>query len=211
MDLILSGERVMFAPDAVVWAEMPNSLADAHTQNVRWERGRVEMARRYVPRLLREALAARKRPVRGQSFLLFDAAMEHIIPPFSILVGTNGLALLAAVLLPSGKGRGSRSRLKAAGVALGTAALAGQLIYLFAGLHLARAPRSVYRALVYAPWFMVWKGWLYLRVLLGRDRDGWIRTTRNLENPAEPEGAETVRPRPEPVYATPGARITGYD
>jgi cellulose synthase/poly-beta-1,6-N-acetylglucosamine synthase-like glycosyltransferase len=211
MDLILSGERVMFAPDAVVWAEMPNSLADAHTQNVRWERGRVEMARRYVPRLLREALAARKRPVRGQSFLLFDAAMEHIIPPFSILVGTNGLALLAAVLLPSGKGRASRSRLKGAGVALGTAALAGQLIYLFAGLHLARAPRSVYRALVYAPWFMVWKGWLYLRVLLGRDRDGWIRTTRNLETPAESEGAEKVRPLPEPVYATPGARITGFD
>jgi 1,2-diacylglycerol 3-beta-glucosyltransferase len=208
MDLILSGERVMFAPDAVVWAEMPNTLADAHTQNVRWERGRVEMARRYVPRLLREALAARKRPIQGRPFLLFDAAMEHLIPPFSILTMANSLALLAAVLLPAGKSPAVRSRLKAANVGLGTTALAGQVVYLLAGLHLARAPRSAYRALVYAPWFVLWKGWLYLRVLLGRDRDGWIRTTRNLDSAAAPKAAHKVAPRFEPAPSDRGTQIT---
>jgi 1,2-diacylglycerol 3-beta-glucosyltransferase len=210
MDLLLNGERVMFAPDAVAWAEMPHSLADAHTQNVRWERGRLEMARRYVPRLLREAHAARKRPLEGQPFLLFDAAMEHIIPPFSILAGLNSLALIAAVLLPSGKNKAGAvdsrrrrpfSKLKLLNIALGVAAATGQVLYIFAGLHLARAPRRVYRALLYAPWFVLWKGWLYLRVLLGRDRDGWIRTKRN-DQPVEAlAGAEIVTEHHAPFNA----------
>ena len=37
MALVLDGERVMFAPDAVVEAEMPQSLAGSQTQNTRWE------------------------------------------------------------------------------------------------------------------------------------------------------------------------------
>lgn len=217
MDLILAGQRVMFAPDAVVWAEMPGSLADAHTQNVRWERGRVEMARRYVPRLLRAAWAARKSPVERQSFLLFDAAMENIIPPFSILAAANGLALLAAVLLPPGKRGGACGtkakrrpfgKLKLLNVMLAVATGGGQAIYLLAGLHLARAPRSVYRALVYAPWFVLWKGWLYLRVLLGYDRGGWVRTARNRHATAAPPGKEILperqpRRRPRPALTAP--------
>jgi 1,2-diacylglycerol 3-beta-glucosyltransferase len=201
MDLILNGERVLFAPDAVAWAEMPHSLADAHTQNVRWERGRLEMARRYVPRLLREAIATRKGRVEGQSFPLFDAAMEHVIPPFSILAGLNTLSLIAAVMLPSGKNKAAAlnsrrrpfSKLKLLNIALGVAAATGQVLYLFAGLHLARAPRRAYRALLYAPWFVLWKGWLYLRVLLGRDRDGWIRTKRN-DQPADALAGEEIVP-----------------
>jgi 1,2-diacylglycerol 3-beta-glucosyltransferase len=212
MDLILNGERVMFAPDAVVWAEMPHTLADAHTQNVRWERGRLEMARRYVPRLLGAARAARHSSVPGKSFLLFDAAMEHVIPPFSILAAVNGLALTAAVLLPAGKKQGGSimqgerrpsSKLKAISVILGVAALTGQVVYIFAGLHLARAPRTVYRALLYAPWFVLWKGWLYLRVLLGRDRDGWIRTTRNLDSAAESQQLKKTPGRPAPGQLDP--------
>ncbi len=161
MLLILGGERVTFAPDAVVWAEMPGSLAAAQSQNARWERGRLEAVRAHVPRLL--AAAARRR-----SFLLFDAAMEQIIPPFAILAAASLACLAAAAALGS-----------PVGVGLGLAILAGQAAYTLAGLALARAPRRVYAALLYAPAFILWKVALYARLLLGIKPKSWVRTARN--------------------------------
>jgi cellulose synthase/poly-beta-1,6-N-acetylglucosamine synthase-like glycosyltransferase len=161
MGLVLAGERVTFAPDAVAWAEMPDTLASSRSQNVRWERGRQQMLRQYAPRLLREA-------ARRRSFVLFDAAVEQIIPPFSVLVGLCGACLLAGLLLGS-----------AAGAAWGAALLLGQAVYTLTGLALAGAPRKVYAALAYAPALVLWKMWLYARVTLGLDRQGWTRTARN--------------------------------
>ncbi len=160
MALILGGERVFFAPDAVIWAEMPGTLAAADTQNARWERGRLEMVRRYVPRLLREALARR-------SFLLFDAAVEQLIPPFSLVAAA---ALVALALAPLAG---------APALALALLLIGSLAFYILAGLVLAGAPRRIYQALLYAPVFLVWKLWLYARVALGRDRSGWVRTARN--------------------------------
>jgi cellulose synthase/poly-beta-1,6-N-acetylglucosamine synthase-like glycosyltransferase len=161
MALILGGRRVTFAPDAIVWAEMPSTLKASQTQNVRWERGRQEMVRRYVPRLLRAALARR-------SFLLFDAAVEQIIPPFSLVAAASVMALIGALILQN-----------IAGVLLGGLLLLGQAVYILAGLWISGAPKQVYQALLFAPAFIVWKVWLYIRVLIGLDRKGWIRTARN--------------------------------
>lgn len=161
MSLILDGRRVTFAPDAVVWAEMPSSLAAAQTQNVRWERGRQEMVRNYVPRLLKAAVVRR-------SFLLFDAAVEQLIPPFSIVAGATVICLLLAGLL--------QDRI---GLWVALALLAGQALYTLAALFLSRLPARVYQALLYVPVFIGWKVWLYLRVLVGLDRKGWVRTARN--------------------------------
>ncbi len=161
MALILGGHRVTFAPDAIVWAEMPSSLKAARTQNIRWERGRQEMLRQYVPRLLRAALARR-------SFLLFDAAVEQIIPPFSLVAAASLLLLIGALVFQS-----------IPAVLLGVFLLFGQAVYILAGLYLSGAPMKVYQALLYAPVFIVWKVWLYLRVLIGLDRKGWTRTARN--------------------------------
>ena len=161
MALILGGQRVTFAPDAIVWAEMPSSLKAARTQNVRWERGRQEMVRQYVPRLLRAALTRR-------SFLLFDAAVEQIIPPFSLVAAASLLLLVGALAFHS-----------MPAIFLGVFLLVGQAVYILAGLGLSGAPRKVYQALLYAPIFIVWKVWLYLRVLVGLDRKGWTRTARN--------------------------------
>lgn len=170
MALILDGERVTFAPDAIVWAEMPETLGDSQTQNVRWERGRIEMIRGYVPHLLEQAY-------ERKSFILFDAAMEQIIPPFSILAGASlGSAIYALLLPQTGE---SLPWHRKRGVGLGLFLILGQVIYLFAGLILARAPKEVYIALLDAPRFMLWKIWLYVRILLGFDNKGWTRTKRN--------------------------------
>ena len=173
MDLALAGERVMFAADALVLAEMPQTLAGAETQNARWEQGRLDMARRYVPQLLRAAWTGRS----NRRFLLLDAAMEHLIPPFSILAGLSAVTFLAAgalFLLPA-----SGRTLPLVNLGLALALLLGQLVYTLSGLRLVRAPRTVYVALLRAPFFVVWKIWLYVRVLLGRGDKGWVRTARN--------------------------------
>jgi 1,2-diacylglycerol 3-beta-glucosyltransferase len=167
MALLLDGERVTFAPDAVVWAEMPETLAAAESQNERWEQGRLEMARRYVPQLLRAAV---ERPARR--FVLLDAVMEHLIPPFAVLVGASGLLAGLAWLLPG------RKRRRATRI-LGASLLAGEATYLLAGLQLARAPRAVYQALLYGPLFLLWKVALYGRLWLGSRAESWIRTARN--------------------------------
>jgi cellulose synthase/poly-beta-1,6-N-acetylglucosamine synthase-like glycosyltransferase len=160
LELILAGERVRFAPDAVVAAEMPGRLREAQTQNARWERGRLEMLRRYGPRLLGAAL-------RRRSFLLFDAALDQLIPPLSLLVGGAGLCLAGGALLGNG-----------ALTLLGGLALAAQAIYLATSLALARVPWRVYLALLYAPAYLLWKLWLYARIVAGRERQGWVRTAR---------------------------------
>ena len=176
MSLVLAGERAMFAPDAVVEAEMPQDLSGSHTQNTRWERGRLEMARTYVPKLVNAAGSAWRQKEYGRAYLLFDAVMEHIIPPFSILVGLSGLGFLFTLVLlflaPS-------DGLSILNLLLGIFNIVGQIIYIFYGLYLVKASKQIYKALAYAPGFVFWKIWLYIRILMGRDKDGWVRTARN--------------------------------
>ncbi len=161
MELVKAGERATFAPDAVIEAEMPNTLKASDSQNARWEKGRLEMLRRYVPGLLRES-------VRRPSFVLFDAAMEQIIPPFSVLVAASVGALGAGVALQSRPA-----------IILGASLIGGQAVYVVTGLALAGASPKTYKALLYAPVLVVWKILIYLRVLLGAGPKGWVRTARN--------------------------------
>jgi 1,2-diacylglycerol 3-beta-glucosyltransferase len=167
MALILSGERVLFAPDAIVQAEMPSGLRAARSQNIRWEQGRIELARHYIPRLLQATWVG----IRGQGvaspLVLVDAVMEHIIPPFSFLVGMSVLLLLTAFFLGS-----------SLGILLAVLLLLGESSYLLAGLIMSGASKEVYFSLLYAPAFLLWKCWLYLRVLLRVDRQDWVRTAR---------------------------------
>ena len=196
MNLILDGERVMFAPDAVVEAEMPNSLEDSETQNERWEQGRVEMMKTYVPKLLKGSGQALVHGKFGRAYLLFDATMEHIIPPFSILAALSGLSLMAALaLIFTGEwildylpflemivaDSPLATQLRLINLTLGVFIILGQFIYLLSGLKLVKAPKNIYKQLLYIPFFMLWKIWLYARVLFGRDQEEWVRTARNEE------------------------------
>lgn len=175
MALLLDGERVTFAPDATVQAEMPQTLKDATSQHTRWEQGRVETARRYVPQLLRASANASD---RRRAYALLDAVMEHMIPPFSLLAAATGFATLVALLAPPYRARRA-SRLRRTNVALGGALLAGQAAYVLTGLHMVRAPRKVYAALLFAPVLVAWKLALLARVALGRGPSGWVRTARS--------------------------------
>ncbi len=168
MTLILHGVRVIFAPDAIVWAEMPETLANSHTQNVRWEQGRLEMARHFIPRLLWAALKPWHPGGLRASLVYLDAMMELVVPPFAVLAALSFIYTGGAIWL------GTTSALLLAGYLLLV-----QLFYLASGLILTGAPRKVYLAFLYIPFFMLWKLWLYLRVLLKLENQGWVRAVRD--------------------------------
>jgi 1,2-diacylglycerol 3-beta-glucosyltransferase len=163
MDLLLDGIRVAYAPEAVVEAEMPSTFEDARTQNERWERGRIELARRYVPRLARAAVA----PDARNRIAAADAVLDHLVPPLSVLAVAVGVVAATSVVV------GRRARPKSA--LLLCAALGAHVM---SALVLARAPASVYRSLLHAPEMVVWKVRLWLRMLAGPGEGGWVRTAR---------------------------------
>jgi 1,2-diacylglycerol 3-beta-glucosyltransferase len=171
LDLLLAGTKVSFAAEARVEAEMPDTLAAAETQHQRWERGRLELAGRYVPTLLRRAVGGG--PAGRVAYL--DAALDQAVPPLSVVAATTaswGALAAAGVVLRGGR----RRRLD-----LGAAALSNVVLiaHVLTALRLSGAPRSTYAALLQTPRMIVWKLSLWLRVLGPGDRVAWTRTARN--------------------------------
>ncbi|MBV8718290.1 MAG: glycosyltransferase [Chloroflexi bacterium] len=158
--LVGAGIRVDFAPETAVYADMPVSLAQAASQNARWERGRLQLVRQHVPRLVLDGL-------RHASLLRLDAAAEQLIPPLSVPFALGGLCMVLAAVVGSPE------------IALlAAASLVGQVAYLMAGLLMVRAPLSMYLALSAAPVYIAWKVGLYGRALVTGSAASWVRTAR---------------------------------
>ncbi|MDQ6671976.1 MAG: glycosyltransferase family 2 protein [Chloroflexota bacterium] len=164
--LVRSGLRVQFAPEAIVQADMPVTLAQAASQNERWERGRLQLLSEYVPGLVLDGL-------RRRSLVQLDAAAEQLIPPLSVPFALSGVCLAASIALGAAD--------------LGVIAvlnLLGQMAYLVAGLVLVRAPVRTYVALSAAPVYIAWKLGLYVRAFLSRRTTSWVRTARVPSGPS---------------------------
>jgi hypothetical protein len=171
LDLLLAGIPVQFAADARVEAEMPDTIAAARSQQERWERGRLELARRYVPRLVRRAVAGGP-PGR---VAVLDAAFDVAVPPLSVVgAAATAWGALGAVRAVATGGRSGRDD-----VAVAASTLVVLVAHVVAALRLTDAPRSTYRALLQAPRLVVWKAGLWLRVLVGGRQVRWVRTERN--------------------------------
>jgi hypothetical protein len=171
LELLLEGERVGFLPDARIEAEIPTTLAGATTQNERWELGRLQLARRFVPVLARRTLLGGEpgRIANG------DALLDQLVPPLSVLAA----ATMAVTTATSAGVVASRGRSGRAGVALAWLSVGALGFHVIAGLRVARAPRAVYGALLGAPRAVAWKVALWLRVLLRPRGVSWQRTERN--------------------------------
>lgn len=163
LELLLDGILVAYAPDARVEAEMPATFAGAQTQNERWERGRLELARAYLPRLVRLVLD----PGVRHRLAVVDATIDVLMPPMSVLAAaTAGVAAASTVVGP----RRARRR---------SWRLLGLLAFhVGSGLALDRAPWSVYRALARAPAMVLWKLGLWTRMLVRPGKVEWTRTER---------------------------------
>jgi len=172
-ELLLRDIVVSYVPAAKLWAEMPDRLDDSVTQNERWELGRMQVARRYVPELARRV--ALRRTTRPAAHV--DAIIDHLVPPFSVLVAAQVAALASthtvALFHPSVANR----RLRFASV-VSASILAGHVL---SALVMIRAPRSVYVSLLNTPRAVVWKLRLWARMTTAPEI-AWERTTRNAES-----------------------------
>ena len=140
------------------------------------------MARIYIPKLVTAFFKALRNREFRYSFQLFDAIMEHIIPPLSILASLVLLGFLASFSIfilqavPSLDGAQFLSRLNAI---ISVGLILGLLVYLFVGLLLVKAPKKVYLSFAYAPILIGWKVLNYVKVLFRREQLTWVRTKRN--------------------------------
>ncbi len=163
-ELLLDGVLVAYAPAAVVEAEMPSTLEGATTQNERWERGRIELARRYLPRLAGELVRGRRRVA------VADTALDYLVPPLSVLVAAvtavAGVEVVASAIGRTGRWR--RALLLPATL----------VVHVVSGLVLGKAPWSVYRSLAHAPAMVAWKVRLWLRMVRPGASVSWRRTGR---------------------------------
>lgn len=160
LTLIEAGLNVSYSPEATVLAEMPVTLSQAKSQNLRWERGRLQMVRDRARHLLWTG-------IRQGNVRQLDAVTEQLIPPLSVLSGGTVMALLLTTLA---RVRGPRR--------LAMAVLLGQVGYVMTGLLLVRAEPRIYLSLLRAPLWMVWKLWVYLSAASRIGDSEWIRTTR---------------------------------
>lgn len=175
---------VRYVPQARVLAQMPVTAAQAASQRERWERGRYRLLRERVPQLF-------KAGIRRGNLRLLIAALDLSIPPLAELTALLflwGILVSAGLylsLLPGGFWP----------VAWAVAG-GGLLVYVLGGLKVARAPRSAFLGLLFAPAYLVWKFMLVgvgfvsrrfrrlLSLVQGKDKkeanvaDEWVRTER---------------------------------
>lgn len=146
MFLHLQGIRVLFAPDARINVELHKSVSQSEGQRTRWDMGKFEVRNMYLPQLLKEGL--RKRDIS-----CFDSAMELLLPPFSLLcvLVLTGCAFYAALYTYGSVDQNAYIWLTV---------FVSLVSYILLGLVTAGASFKVYRALLYAPFFMLWRLWI---------------------------------------------------
>jgi 1,2-diacylglycerol 3-beta-glucosyltransferase len=158
--LVRAGIRVDFAPEALVRADMPATLDEAESQNLRWEAGRLSAIRGEVLPLLGHGVISRD-PVE------VDAALEQLVPPLSVAIGVSAACAVVATVV------GAPLALALAGFAT-----AGLVVHVLAGLVAVRAPARTYVALLQAPSYILWKLALYAKAVVAPANSPWVRTQR---------------------------------
>ncbi len=162
-----AGIRVEYAGDAHVYGEMVSGERASRSQRRRWESGRLQIAKQHGLPLLRDALRTRSR-------LLFDLAMDVLVPPLSYLVLGAVLGTLACGVLAF---FGVGARVARAAYGLSFAFLTA---YVLRGWWLSGSGLRGLLDLAFAPVYLVWKIALLVRGSNAR-KDEWVRTAREGE------------------------------
>lgn len=159
--LVAAGEVVEFAPETRVLSDMPVTARAAHSQEQRWESGRMAQLRDHVPALVAAA-------VRRRAAAPLDAALEPLMPPQAVWAAVNAVAVITA------GAAGSPRRL---GLAL--AATAAQGAFIAGGLAVARTPAAAWRAVATGgPAFVARRVGRIAGAAAGGGPETWVRTER---------------------------------
>jgi hypothetical protein len=113
-----------------------------------------------------------KEGIRRRDPALIDGALQAYLPSYSTLTLTAGILLLLQLLANWLAGYIFSPAL-ITGWAITVAIL---FLYPFFGLLLARATSRVYLAILFGPFYIVWRTWLALAARLTRAPVTWHRT-----------------------------------
>jgi len=163
MILLQAGILVQYNPDAIVYGEMATEKKQAETQRKRWEGGRFEVFKKYGLPLLKMWFKDKKK------VQYLDGFMELFTPPLSLLVMGQLLFFVVSFFL-------YRSLFN-----LSVYCLLGTAFYVFSGLFLKKASFYVWKCLLSAPFFILWKIPIYLKIVKKGDHNEWERTQRKSE------------------------------
>ncbi len=157
MFLRVNGIRVCFADRARISVELHSDANGTERQRLRWDMGKIEVRNRYLPRLLECA-------IKKGDIACLDSAMELILPPFPIFflatIGASALFLPVSYIYLHSYPASFIWSMNATGL----------LLYTIAGIISARAAPEVYRALLYAPFVILWRVWIVLKESLKKEK-----------------------------------------
>jgi cellulose synthase/poly-beta-1,6-N-acetylglucosamine synthase-like glycosyltransferase len=163
MFLLMNGIKVVFAPEARIYAEIPDTFSKSKVQRGRWDTGKFEVRNKYLPKLIREG-------IRKKDFSYFDAAMELLIPPFSLFVIMVFTGFLLFLILDF---HGLNMNFN-----IWTFVIVALSVYVVGGLLIAQPPLRLYLSLIYAPYFLLWRLWVVLGGIWHRNHRVWVKTER---------------------------------
>ncbi|MBQ6819894.1 MAG: glycosyltransferase family 2 protein [Clostridium sp.] len=92
--LILNGEKVGWAHDAIIYDEKPLTLKQSWVQRRRWMQGFTDVASRYFFKLLKNGLKQRK-------WFVLDCALYVIQPFFTLMIGISTVLSFIQSMVPS--------------------------------------------------------------------------------------------------------------
>lgn len=162
--LKVRGVRIAFAGGALVLSPPAPTPQAASQQQLRWQGGKLHLARTWIPRLIVRALRERRPSLLGTAF---DLAVPPLALLAAVVSGGTGIAVLFAV-----------SGLTSAWT-LGPwlLALASIPLSVVIGLRAAGAPRHGFTAMSRAPLFVLKQALRAPRLVRFRG-DVWVRTER---------------------------------
>jgi hypothetical protein len=164
VNLRLAAVRPVFAGGAILQSPTAPSAEAATHQQLRWEGGKLHVAKKQLPRLVRDGLR------RGDARLL-GVAFDLAVPPLALLTAGAVAATVVGVPLVL---LGALPPWSLGSWLVTTVSIP---VYVVVGLRAARAPRSAYRSLARAPWYVIRKT-VAVHRLLKFDPDTWVRTDR---------------------------------
>lgn len=162
--LIESGVKIGFAARAKVFHQESRSLNQATSQRLRWSSGRFSIAKTLGWRLI-------VRGVREKDWVLVDASLPLIFPNYSLQINLTlvGLALSFFVF-----------PMTSAVTITFLILLLMQFLLFLAGAIIAGSPLKIFRAALFAPFFLVWKAGIDIFCFTGVYRGNkWVRTKRH--------------------------------
>ena len=165
--LIDKGYKVAFSVDSVILQQESCSLKQATSQRLRWASGRFYVVKNLGFNLLFKGILKR-------DLVMADASLALLFPNWSLQVNMIILTLLFSLLLPS-------SLFATIMISISFGLITLQSIIVLIGVYLTSNPLASFKAVLFAPVFLVWKFGIDLlcltKIYKGKT---WVRTKRHI-------------------------------